>query len=298
MASPDFTQGNHSAVQEFITTPPVGFPYLYPANLVHFYLTRLPASLQPEKKARYLRVCRGIVQYWEPFQQGLSSCLPVIFRLDTAPELVEALSIVSALITSAANNARVSTGQGTADLRFPILSFFCTRVFTSVGYGYLPVYPHQVLISLISQLMMFITYCRRNIDLKSVIYEARDSYSEAKNNLDAGLSFLKALLSALPQQDAVFIVIDRLRSLNGSEEAKRGLLVGLVQLVKWARPRLNIKLVVTGAAGYPENLDHGSVKYQCIDVRPAYLGERDTIDLDEYERDIGDWIGALRTIPS
>jgi hypothetical protein len=128
-----------------------------------------------------------------------------IFEVDvqTPPtSLNNPLSFTSALLAT--------TIQSTA--QFPVLSFFSmhknnkSHIEKNSG-------PIALVKSLNGQLLRFIVEHRPSADISAL--ESEEFFSKAKRNLKDGLSLLTALISSLPEDDTIFVIIDSLSRLSG-----------------------------------------------------------------------------------
>lgn len=152
------------------------------------------------------------------------------------------LSFTSALMTSS-----LQMGQ------FPVLSFFCMhrnnescleRKSGALG----------LVRSFNFQLINFIASHRPSMDL-SLLQDKELISKKAKKNLTDGLRLLRKLLSALPEDDTVFIVIDSYSKLSGDEEDGDKILRMLKRVME-KNEDLVIKLLITDAfpGSYAEDM--------------------------------------------
>lgn len=146
--------------------------------------------------------------------------------------------------------------------------------------------------------MTFISMYRKTVNLAGVINNARDAYQGAKDNLADGLSLLRAILIVLPGKEVVFILIDRVETLQGPRAEKESLLRVLVKLVGETRPRLNVKLFVTNTGEYPDDLGKGNVSYRRMISRPTedLGGPVVAPNIIGYKMDITGWINIMQIV--
>ncbi|RSL48350.1 hypothetical protein CEP54_012953 [Fusarium duplospermum] len=163
--------------------------------------------------------------------QGKKSSIMDI-DLQTPPaSLNNPLSFTSALSATALRSAAQS----------PVLAFFCAhRNNDSLSEDKSG--PIALVKSLVGQLLRFISDHRPSVDLTEL--EEYDFFPKAKKDVKAGLKLLDALLSLLPKEDMVFIIIDSLSRLSGSGEER--MIKKLVQIIR-QREDLVIKVLVTDA---------------------------------------------------
>ncbi|RSM19485.1 hypothetical protein CDV31_001645 [Fusarium ambrosium] len=163
--------------------------------------------------------------------QGKKSSIMGI-NLHTPPaSLNNPVSFTSALSATALR----STAQ------FPVLAFFCAhRNNDSISEDQSG--PVALVKSLVGQLLTFISDNRPSVDLTEL--GEYGFLPKAKKDVKAGLKALAALLSLLPEEDMVFIIIDSLSRLSGSGEER--MIKKLVQIIR-QREDLVIKVMVTDA---------------------------------------------------
>ncbi|KAL9112648.1 MAG: hypothetical protein Q9187_007750 [Circinaria calcarea] len=165
-------------------------------------------------------------------QEKESSILEI--ELQTPPaSLNNVLSFTSALIATTLR----STAQ------FPVLAFFCmhrnNESFLEDESG-----PVALVKSLNGQLLRFTAEYRPSVDLS--LLEDQEFFSKAKENLKNGLLLLDALLSSLPEDDMVFVIIDSLSRLSGSVKDGDKVIKQLRRIIG-KREDLVVKVMVTDA---------------------------------------------------
>jgi len=284
----DFRRDNRTIVLNFVGAHEE-LPCLYPTQDVNYHLYEVENEPSLEEYSRY--ICRHIIYDWTDFQQGIRGIFPAVFEINTelpvsnTHPLASPLSVVSALLTSAVRNSG----------RFPILAVFCASPLIRSQVRATPV---QLILGLIGQLMDFVSRCRPRVPLTAVIALNRRLYSGANHNVGNGLEFLTELLLALPSRDTVFIVIDRIRYLNSTDNGNDhiALAAGLRRLVGRISDHLNLKLVVTGSWYFePYNLDCHGVRHYARLVRAQGVGPA-LIDMIRYRMAIEE--GWIRDLPS
>lgn len=140
MASAGFTQSNYDVRNEFqVTVKNIPFP----TAAVSYYLDEFLNVLLENRRKHCMSVCREIVYDWTDFRDGLSSCSPIIFRLDTEPELIGSLSIIIALVRFAVSDVIPHRNP-----RLPCLAYFGDRMVIGEGARAPHALPVEVLIGL------------------------------------------------------------------------------------------------------------------------------------------------------
>jgi len=168
----------------------------------------------------------------EWLQEKKSSILEI--ELQTPPTLLNnPLSFTSALIATTLR----STAQ------FPVLAFFC-RHRNNESHLEDKSGPVTLAKSLNGQLLSFTVDLRPSVDLSSL--EDQEFFSKAKKNLKDGLLLLDALLSSLPEDDMVFVIIDSLSWLSGSGKDGDKVIKKLRRIIG-KREDLVVKMMVTDA---------------------------------------------------
>ncbi|KXX73453.1 hypothetical protein MMYC01_210158, partial [Madurella mycetomatis] len=125
--------------------------------------------------------------------------------LQTPPaRLYNSLSFSSALFVSALKSTN----------SFPVMSFFCRYRNNSFPGDAKNSGPVAMIKSLNGQLLDFMAKNRPSKDLRAL--EDRKFFAKAKCRLEHGLKMLHVLISLLPQGDTVFIILDALSYLSGS----------------------------------------------------------------------------------
>jgi len=104
--------------------------------------------------------------------------------------------------------------------------------------------PVALVKSLNGQLLSFTINNRPSVDLSSL--EDQDFFLKSKKNLKDGLRLLDALLSSLPKDDMVFVIIDSLSRLSGSSRDGDKVTKKLRRIIG-KRKDLVIKVMVTDA---------------------------------------------------
>ena len=125
--------------------------------------------------------------------------------------------------------------------RFPVLAFFCMHKNNE--------FPEEeksgpvaLVRSLTGQLLKFMTKNRPAVDISQL--EKQTSFYKSGKNLKHGLAMLDALLSLLPEGDMVFVILDSLSSLSGSEKDGHKLITAMSEITK-RRGHVSIKIIVT-----------------------------------------------------
>ncbi|RYP23848.1 hypothetical protein DL765_000925 [Monosporascus sp. GIB2] len=153
--------------------------------------------------------------------------------LQTAPaRLYNPLSFSGALF--------VSTLKSTNN--FPVLSFFCRYRNNSFPGDEKYSGPVAMVNSLNGQLLDFLAKNRPSKDLS--VLEGQRFFSKAKRHLKHGLQMLDALISLLPQGDTVFIILDALSYLSGSNLDVELAIRGLCNIIAHRKNNI-IKCMVT-----------------------------------------------------
>jgi hypothetical protein len=165
-------------------------------------------------------------------QEKQSSILEI--DLQTPPaSLNNPLSFTSALFATTLRN----TAQ------FPVLAFFCMHRNNESSLedksGVV-----ALVKSLNGQLLRFTADHRRSVDLSTL--EDQEFFSKARKNLKDGLLLLDTLLSSLPEDDMVFVIIDSLSRLSGSEKDGDKVIKKLRRIIG-KRDDVVVKVMVTNA---------------------------------------------------
>ena len=185
-----------------------------------------------EKDRAQWIVASDAVSKW--LAPGKSQILNV--RSETAPpDLVNALSFSAATLA-------FSLAEAT---NCPVLSFFCgLRRKDSRENAYSGA--RAVRKSLNGQLLKFIVSKRPLTDLASL--ERENFMEKSRSKSKYAMELLRELLEALPEDDAIFIILDSFSRLGGDDKEKDGndLMKALAELIK-EKPRRVIKILVTDA---------------------------------------------------
>jgi len=104
--------------------------------------------------------------------------------------------------------------------------------------------PVALIKSLNGQLLRFTADHRHSVNLSTL--EDQQFFSKAKKNLNDGLLLLDMLLSSLPEDDMVFVIIDSLSRLSGSEHDGDKVIKKLRRIIG-KREDVAIKVMVTDA---------------------------------------------------
>ncbi len=155
--------------------------------------------------------------------------------LETPPnDLVNPLSFTCSLLVVALKSTAM----------YPVLSFFCQHrnnddpADDRSG-------PLALINSLNGQLIKFMAKSRPTVDLSEL--EDEPSFRKARESLKHSLTLFKLLLSALGDDDLVFVIIDCLSSISGSEEDGNTVVKTIIRMAK-RRGRAAVKLLVTDPA--------------------------------------------------
>lgn len=165
-------------------------------------------------------------------QEKQSSILEI--ELQTTPaSLHNPISFTSALVAT--------TLRSTAE--FPVLAFFCmhrnNESFVEEKSG-----PVALVKSLNAQLLAFIADHRPSVDLLAL--EDREFFSASKKNLKGGLLLLEVLLSSLPEDDMVFVIVDSFSRLSGNGKGGDKVIKKLKRIIL-ENEDLLVKVMVTDA---------------------------------------------------
>ncbi|KAK3349667.1 hypothetical protein B0T25DRAFT_591901 [Lasiosphaeria hispida] len=127
---------------------------------------------------------------------------------------------------------------------FPVLTFFCKhRNNENPAEGKSG--PVAMINSLNGQLLEFMANSRPIVDLSQL--EDKRLVSKSQTTIKHGLALLDALLLSLAKGDMVFIVLDCLSNLSGSEKGGNRMINGLAEIIE-EHQHIAIKLLVTGAS--------------------------------------------------
>ncbi|KAF2635659.1 hypothetical protein P280DRAFT_536075 [Massarina eburnea CBS 473.64] len=143
------------------------------------------------------------------------------------------LSFTSALFASTIQ----STDQ------FPVLAFFCFHRNKQYPIEEEKSGAVALVNSLNGQLLRFMATKRPSVDLS--VLEGQNFFSKAKKDLKCGLKLFSKLLSSLPDDDMVFIIIDSLSRLSGHTNEEK-VVKRLIRTMKEKEDVL-IKVMVTNA---------------------------------------------------
>lgn len=192
-------------------------------------------------------------------------------RPETAPN-----EIVNAMSFSAATLA-FSLAKAT---EFPVLSFFCSlrrkdsRDNSVSG-------PKAVRKSLNGQLLRFISQKRPDADLSFL--ERKKLMDKSKGKSKYAMELFRGLLGALPERDVVFIILDSLSRLGGTDrERGHDLVRELCALVK-ELPQLIIKVLITDAMPGSPIRDLAHLALYVPDEIDGDRNDSHAIDLDPHK---------------
>ncbi|KAK0616336.1 hypothetical protein B0T14DRAFT_433805 [Immersiella caudata] len=129
--------------------------------------------------------------------------------------------------------------------KYPVLAFFCKHR-NNASYEEDRSGAMAMLNSLNGQLLDFITESRQSANLERL--EDKEFAKKSRTTIKYGLKLLEELLSALPTGDRVFIIIDCLSCISGSEE-KGHKVIERVRRIMVGNPDIAIKLLVTDPSG-------------------------------------------------
>jgi hypothetical protein len=222
--------------------------------------------LDPAEKdrAQWIMASDAVGNWLAP---GKSAILNI--RSETAPP-----DLVNALSCSAATLA-VSLTEATG---CPVLSFFCSlrrkesRENAHSG-------ARAVRKSLNGQLLKYIINKRRKTDLSFL--ENEDLMEKSRSKSKYAMDLLRKSITALPEDDGVFVILDSFSRLGGDDKEKDGndLLNGLVKLVE-EMPRRVIKILVTDAMPNSPMRDLADINLYVPDDVDGWRDDHQNISLD------------------
>lgn len=96
--------------------------------------------------------------------------------------------------------------------------------------------------SLNGHLLELIANHRPSVDLSTL--DDHEFFSKAKKTLKDGLKLLDHLVSLLPAEDGVFVIVDSLSRLSGSREDEDKVMERLEEIMS-GRDDINVKVLVT-----------------------------------------------------
>ncbi|KAK0707757.1 hypothetical protein B0H67DRAFT_588512 [Lasiosphaeris hirsuta] len=127
---------------------------------------------------------------------------------------------------------------------FPVLTFFCKHR-NNESPAEDKSGPVAMINSLNGQMLEFMASSRPMVDLSQL--EDKRLVSKSQTTIKHGLALLDALLLSLAKGDMVFIVLDCLSNLSGSEKAGNKIVKGLAEIIE-EHQHIAIKLLVTDAS--------------------------------------------------
>ncbi|KAJ2988901.1 hypothetical protein NUW58_g3737 [Xylaria curta] len=207
-------------------------------------------------------------------QDEQSSILMV--DIQTPPsELSNPLSFTSALLAMSLRSTE----------KFPVLAYFCmhrNNEFPDEAESG----PLAMIKSLNGQLLEFMNKNRPDSNLSRL--EAEDFFSKSKKKLEHGVSLLQALLSLLPDNDNVFIIIDSLSRLSGKETDGHKLVRALKRIMR-SQKRIHIRILATDPL--VDSPLRNIAQWQLH--MPDFVSGADTMDFDDNTRQIRKRLGDI-----
>lgn len=225
------------------------------------------AYLSSNNKANQSQWILRSRKFTDLLQNDSSSILEVNLATPSA-SLNISLSLTSALVTQALRSTA----------RFPVLAFFCrhrNNESTSEDRSG----PIALVTSLNTQLLRFIAEYRCSVNLSTL--EGQTFFSRAKRSVKSGLLLLETLLSLLPTDDVVFVVIDRLAYLSGSGQDGRRVIKKLREITQ-ERKDIVLKIILTQRIGSGITGDSEAIDLYVQDV----VSGRGSIDIDRISAEI------------
>jgi len=125
--------------------------------------------------------------------------------------------------------------------KFPVLAFFCMHRNNEN-----PAEEKSGAVAMAKsfngQLLKFVAKNRPTIDLSRL--EDQKFFSKSKRHLEQGLALLDALFSSLAEGEMIYVILDSLSSLSGSESDENKVIKALSRMIKHHR-HIVIKVLVT-----------------------------------------------------